>query len=68
MWQLNLLSAVPWKVIYADAQISEVGSPKALGNLCSFTNNGKVNGEDGFFLICDLTLSLPDTPLKKGAG
>lgn len=39
MWQLNLLSVVPWKVIYADAQISEVGSLGALGELVSFFAN-----------------------------
>lgn len=62
MWQLHLLSAASWKVIFADASASEVGNVRALGNLGSFFNNWKVNSEDCLFLICDLTASLPYAP------
>lgn len=49
--QLSLVSAVPWNVIYAESQL--------------LFNNGKVNSEGCLFLICNLTTSPPNVPLKK---
>lgn len=36
MGQLNLLTLVPWMVLYADAQTSETGNLGALGDTVSF--------------------------------
>lgn len=58
--QLSLLSAVPWKVIYTDAL-----TPGACKESQLLFNNGKVNSEGCFFLICDLTASPPNAPFKK---
>ena len=49
--QLSLVSAVPWNIIHAESQL--------------LFNNGKVNSEACLFLICDLTTSPPNPPLKK---
>lgn len=68
MGQLNLLSLLPCMVLHADAQTSEPEGLGALGILCPFFNNRRINLEDCLGLISDLTVLFPASCFRGGWG